>query len=354
MKKYGIFMLLLLVVSAADAAGQFTDCNGERVLCSRQTRYPYNVCEGGQTVVYCFSYDDIPLPQNVMRTRIPLCFDQFLAMGSSPEALYIQGTKVFDNSKLLQDLHMAVDEWNCICGFDAGSPGCCVRIIFSDEEREFRNPDRAAEAGYVSNGCFTDCAHAVVKVNISTRFVQAGKGTDVRSFYNGNYPPLPPSGNYALYSLVDIVQHELGHVLGFDHYSVGGCQGAGIMDEVKPNIGRTGLSDDDRCRFAYLYCSTVVPVAENREDAAAPGIHIFPNPTEHSVTISYLLAAPAQVSIQITDVDGRLVGTLHDSAAPAGKYEETYDLSALAGGRYFVTLHLGGRTVATTTVVVSR
>src|SRR5690606_14690794 len=118
---------------------------------------------------------------------------------------------------------------------------------------------RAAEARYVSNGCFTDCAYAVVRINISPEFISpVGTGTDVRSFYNGNYPPLPPSGSYALYSVVDVVQHELGHVLGFNHYSEGGCEGAGIMDDVKPNVGRTGLSDDDRCRFAYLYCNTVV------------------------------------------------------------------------------------------------
>jgi hypothetical protein len=72
----------------------------------------------------------------------------------------------------------------------------------------------------------------------------------------------------------------------------------------------------------------------------------FPNPFNPTTRIVFGLAAPADVSLRIFDVSGRLVRVLVESARPAGNYSELWDGRdsggrAVASGIYFYRLEAG-------------
>ena len=80
-------------------------------------------------------------------------------------------------------------------------------------------------------------------------------------------------------------------------------------------------------------------------------VQVSPNPVEGGTRISYELAAPGPVRLQIYDAVGRLVRTLASGTKPAGRHEVTWDRktdhgSQVNAGVYFVRLEQGGMTDA--------
>lgn len=60
----------------------------------------------------------------------------------------------------------------------------------------------------------------------------------------------------------------------------------------------------------------------------------YPNPFTEKTVISYSLAAPDHVTIEVFDVLGRRVETLVDAVAPAGTHTVRFESGELAGGLY--------------------
>jgi hypothetical protein len=67
-----------------------------------------------------------------------------------------------------------------------------------------------------------------------------------------------------------------------------------------------------------------------------------PNPFNPSTQIRYALPEPAQVSIRVYDVTGRLVRQLVNGQNPAGYHEVMFDASALASGIYITQMRATG------------
>lgn len=66
---------------------------------------------------------------------------------------------------------------------------------------------------------------------------------------------------------------------------------------------------------------------------------IYPNPIHSHATLKYTLANAENLSIQLLDLQGRVVRTLRAPALqPSGDYEQAIDLSGLPGGAYVVVL----------------
>jgi hypothetical protein len=64
----------------------------------------------------------------------------------------------------------------------------------------------------------------------------------------------------------------------------------------------------------------------------------YPNPLNHTTTISYELRAASHVSLKIYDTAGRLMTTLADGQREAGTHHATFDGSNLASGIYLAKL----------------
>ena len=72
----------------------------------------------------------------------------------------------------------------------------------------------------------------------------------------------------------------------------------------------------------------------------------YPNPFNPSTTISYSLARPGRVSLDLYDLTGHRVARLVDREQEAGVHRLTYDGSQLASGVYLYRLTAGDFTAA--------
>lgn len=68
----------------------------------------------------------------------------------------------------------------------------------------------------------------------------------------------------------------------------------------------------------------------------------YPNPFHGSTRLGYSLPAASQVSLQVFDVQGRVVRTLVNELKPAGRYTVTMNGQGLAAGVYLCRLQAGG------------
>lgn len=78
-----------------------------------------------------------------------------------------------------------------------------------------------------------------------------------------------------------------------------------------------------------------------------------PNPFNNSSVITYTLNETSNVSVQITDVTGKVVQTITPGTQVAGTYTMTIDATNLADGMYFYTFTVGNE-IVTKQMVVSK
>ena len=74
-------------------------------------------------------------------------------------------------------------------------------------------------------------------------------------------------------------------------------------------------------------------------------VNLFPNPAATSVQVSLTLDADQTVSIEIMDKDGKVVQKGKQSSATEGIYTDTFDLSNIENGLYFVKVKVGSETI---------
>jgi len=69
---------------------------------------------------------------------------------------------------------------------------------------------------------------------------------------------------------------------------------------------------------------------------------VYPNPFNHTTTITYQLPVASHVSLRIYDTAGRLVADLVNGMRAAGVHQVTWDASGMPSGLYFCRLQAGG------------
>ena len=89
-----------------------------------------------------------------------------------------------------------------------------------------------------------------------------------------------------------------------------------------------------------LTTDTESPAAPTELVELSPG---YPNPFSTSATVTFKLAVPADVTLEVVDVLGRTVQSLVDADMPPGQHEVVVDGRHLAPGSYTVRLRSGGR-----------
>lgn len=77
----------------------------------------------------------------------------------------------------------------------------------------------------------------------------------------------------------------------------------------------------------------------------------YPNPTNGLTTIGYTLENAANVSIQVTDVTGKVVATVNEGSKVAGTHTANVDFSEMNAGVYFYTLVSGNERITKRIVV---
>ncbi len=82
------------------------------------------------------------------------------------------------------------------------------------------------------------------------------------------------------------------------------------------------------------------------------GLRAFPSPVASVATVSLTLPEPAECTVAVYSLDGRLVGTVSDGSLPSGDSALQWDASSVPSGVYFVRVSGAGLNAGVRLVVV--
>ena len=149
--------------------------------------------------------------------------------------------------------------------------------------------------------------------------------------------------------LNDLVNLEAGKT----YLAVVGAFGAGL------EISNSGISEPQTSFFLDMldntwYYTTSTPVVRlnfdptigiNETTTEISGVSIYPNPSSSSVNLEMNIANPSEVSIQVTDLSGKVVATQNLGFLPLGKNQTTIQSASFNNGLYYVTISSNGTSV---------
>ncbi|MFZ1572690.1 MAG: T9SS type A sorting domain-containing protein [Chlorobiota bacterium] len=393
MKLTLFFCIWLVIINFSNA--QTTDC-GKPQKCDDKL-YPFMYCDSNQRkIVYkCTSNPHNDTIGKPLRINLPLCakfdnsYNSWLAGDTLKDKIYMYDTNriikynaitnkpdttikidtilVFEKSKMYGDLKTAVDEWNCLCNKQDEEPSCCVKIRWSNRGIDFSN-DSINVQGIAPGSLYTsttdtncvrvcDTQNVAVFLNYSKALTNR-KDSISRQFYNGDKPwfldSLDIARNRTL-SLIQLIQHELGHYLGFLHFDeneetgrVYKCKSdtsVGVMNDggsAYPNSPRLGLTNDDKCRFMKLYCPEKTSGVQNKLEVSKNCLKdIYPNPTSKSLKIPFELNKSELVKMCITNLKGKILNQVFKEELTQGKYTLDLDIADYPNGIYFLQVEMG-------------
>lgn len=119
-------------------------------------------------------------------------------------------------------------------------------------------------------------------------------------------------------------------------YAIGNCVNAN---------GNTG-GDFARTISLTLTTPTVTSIKEHKE-VSLNGFHVYPNPFEDKINVSYCLTDPKHVNIQLCSIAGETVAQLLDEKQENGLYNNRLDIPInVASGMYFLKIMADTKIVA--------
>ncbi len=71
----------------------------------------------------------------------------------------------------------------------------------------------------------------------------------------------------------------------------------------------------------------------------------YPNPTQSSVSIDYMIQNDSEVHIEILDLTSRVVGTVENPPSQAGSHTVVFQFPNVASGTYLVRLRANEATL---------
>ena len=87
-------------------------------------------------------------------------------------------------------------------------------------------------------------------------------------------------------------------------------------------------------------CCGTAPSEESHSESGKNELEQnFPNPFDMETTINFTLAESAQIRLEISDTQGRVLEVLVNENLSAGRYTERWDASAYAPGTYYYSLY---------------
>jgi len=83
-------------------------------------------------------------------------------------------------------------------------------------------------------------------------------------------------------------------------------------------------------------------------------MNAYPNPFSNQLSFRYKMDVPGKVTIQLMDINGRVINTLNEGAKVAGEYNEQLNTIALAAGNYLAVLSVNDEKIQTIKVVKAK
>ena len=187
-------------------------------------------------------------------------------------------------------------------------------------------------------------------------------------YHVGNVMSLWPSANPYLDNVGGLVSKDGGspHLAAWSEYGSGRVVGYGDSSSMADGTGSESHEDNwheasHRAFFLNASLWLLVDDASPVYDTPAPfglGLRTYPNPFNPQTTVSLSLPADASVQVQVFDLAGRLLRTLHDGPLAAGDHQLVWngrsdDGRVLPSGVYLVRAG-DGATVAHKKVVLAK
>lgn len=95
----------------------------------------------------------------------------------------------------------------------------------------------------------------------------------------------------------------------------------------------------------------IAQVSSGYKDMLGKKILVYPNPVENNVTVAFEVENKENLSLELYDLNGKLVKNLLKENMPIGKYQYSYDIGELSPGVYLVTLGIDPSKVATAKII---
>ncbi|HVZ41489.1 MAG TPA: T9SS type A sorting domain-containing protein [Candidatus Kapabacteria bacterium] len=327
--------------------------------CPPDADYPFRFCKDGQIVTRCAS-DPYHLWEDgkqlvPFKRYYPACMtiERDGQLDIYMPKIVTGGTDdyvpVFLLANQERDIVDGFNDWNSICPPSDGDFDCCMKIYFSDDDRDFGGPNEGINGNFELDArtCRPTCNddHRVY-VNDSPLWLYKNRdpapGNEVvRAFYTGRYPPSVAPG-YEAFSLYQAVLFGVGFWYGLPdiRYSDPGCKRPNsVMANELVDGPPTGLTPDDICQFKKLYCDHEVGLGV--DDAPAPSLSfdVAPNPAGGTVTLRLPEGhSRGLLTLRLVDARGATVRELQPGDA-AGEF--MVDVSDLPDGVYLITLSNG-------------
>jgi hypothetical protein len=95
----------------------------------------------------------------------------------------------------------------------------------------------------------------------------------------------------------------------------------------------------------YISLNFDPTIGINETSTEISGVSIYPNPSSSSVNLEMNIANPSEVSIQVTDLSGKIVATQNLGFLPLGKNQTTIQSASFNNGLYYLTVSSNGTIV---------
>jgi len=156
--------------------------------------------------------------------------------------------------------------------------------------------------------------------------------------------------------------------LWYDDYIAGGPNPVttDLLDVLTFNAGVTANDTTFKACFPYLqnpwrgfrgssYSGTPVTVGVNELGIEAPEAVMigFPNPFMSNASFRYKIKSQSKVSIEIYDLNGKLMTVMNEGVKPSGEYTVNWSSGNLSSGNYFAKLIVNGKQIQTVKMIKS-
>lgn len=400
MAKYTALLLLFFWTGVLSAQNQKLECGED----CKKKKFAYRFCDGAGGSFFLCSDDPNNEPGlKPYKQRLPLraCginLDLFGVEDNYKRVFYpmptplnpIPGPILFNIDNVKMRLEGALASWNSLCppqGPNDEHQDCCLPVMWAIRPEHMGESPNAFAFTLIravpytgqpkDHKCLFDCSESRMVLNRLTEFIQPDQNGFPRNYYvteRENFRELPifERRDLVWVDMQSLLEHELGHWLGFHHADEPDLFGkmcppqSSIM--LSGNSGHLNnrivtLSDDDRCMFMKLYCcketqrivwiddpttdpdphpdhtKQVVNGAERHTDKSYnAGFTVAPNPTTTgNITLSlYGQIDPSNTELRVVDGVGRVVRRQH--LPEVIQQEITIDVHELPTGMYMLQI----------------
>lgn len=101
-----------------------------------------------------------------------------------------------------------------------------------------------------------------------------------------------------------------------------------------------------------IVTNTVTTGLTEKNATVVSKVEVFPNPSSDYVTVSYSLKESKVVSVELFDINGKMLQTLSEANQQAGSYEKVISLQGVEKGIYFIRINSNGQQASQKMLIV--